>query len=948
MSSLFKDTIISALAGLLVFMAMAAQAQITMTGSVKTEKGTNLVGAYINVEGTNIATLTDLDGNYSITLPEEYADYDVTINYAGYIAETIKAHGGKFDIVLKDKEAQRIQELIVSTQKREQDIVEVPISMTVIDSSKINQNGLYDIDEMSRFVPGFYYSKRNENVMIFGIRGVTSREVESYGQSRISVYMDGVSISRMQTAFMEQYDMQYVQVVKGPQGTLFGRGAELGAVEFIRKKPTNEFSTNISAAYGNYNQRKVVGVLNTPLGSSIANRFAFLYNAHDGFIKNNAGGRLNGRNSIALRNSTSFHLGDRFKFNMVYDYEHNDTPGSSYQCKTQFASNGEVITTNKSPFTTATLSHGGLYIKRNVGGFVGEAVWDISENFDIISTTGVRAHNSDEYFDIDGTSLPVLDGNDMSKGLTVSEELRCNWSLGKKVNGFFGGSYFYERAKHQYFFAGNLRYIYPFTIGKSLKTSLASLPDSIISNIQNIVTAWSEPVKADHPELAGDIAVLVDKFNGLIKERIQEQSGTLFSKWFDVSYWEQTPDFFNDTKETIGNVLMQTMSDMAEEYPLFPQLLAQDSQDLSGIMGELNIGEGLQDLVPLSAVPLNEDHLEDETDYNHTYEASVFADLTWNIYKRLYLTAGLRSTYETLKTGYYSTSKTAPVLGYVIYTNTNGQTVWTEKKYQSLVGRVVLNWMPNPTHNIYLSASRGRRPGMIYFNYNPKDIITLSPETTMSYELGIKGHSKYGHISYSVALYYFDWRNFQTLIVGRVTNETGSLSYKSDDKGKAYGAGTEMSATYTFKPNISLFADFAYTGGTFKDKDMKGNDQATAGNQFGNTPKYTFNMGFNWKHEFTSGKIIYFYPTLYTQSKMYFNDNNTPAYVQGAFILLDANAGIQFARGKVTYDIGVSGRNITNTQYLTFGGNGGEIFGLPTYEVGAPATVNLSLKLFFK
>lgn len=936
------------LAAFLAIIATAAQAQITMTGSVKTDKGVALVGAYINVEGTNIATLTDLDGNYTLVVPQENEDADITINYAGYTTATTKVNSGTFDIILRDKETQRIEAIRVTTQKRDQDIVEVPIAMNVIDSAKIYQNGLYSIDEMSRFVPGFTASILSEPNVEFCIRGVTSREVESYGQSRISVYMDGVSISRIQSAFMEQYDMQYVQVVKGPQGTLFGRGAELGAVEFIRNKPTKEFSASIAASYGNYNQRKVVGVLNTPINPSIANRFAFLYNAHDGYLKNSAGGRLNGKDAIALRNSTSFRIGNKFKFNMIYDYEHDHSPGTSYQSKIQFAPNGEISTTDKSPFSKATLSHDDLFVKRDVGGFVGEAVWNINEHFDIISTTGFRAHKSDEFYDIDGTALRILDGRDKSDGYSVSEELRCNWSLGKKFNGFFGGSYFYEKAKHQYIFSGNLRYIYPLTIGKSLKTSLASLPDQIIGNIQNIVSQWSMHVKEAHPELADDIATLINRFNELISERIHAQVGSSFSKWFDVSYWEQTPDFFNDTKNTISNVLMQTMADMAEEYPLFPQLLAQDDQDMSGVLDELNIGEGLQRLAPLSAVPLDEDHFEDETDYNRTYEASAFADLTWNIYKRLYLTAGIRTTYETLKTGYFSTSMLAPVLKYVIYTNTEGKTVWTQKKYQSLVGRVVLNWMPNETHNIYLSASRGRRPGMTYYDYNPTDIISLSPETTISYELGVKGHSKYGHLFYSLAFYYYDWQHFQTLVVGRVSNESGTLSYESGDKGKAYGAGAELSATYTFNPNVSLFADFAYTGGTFNDKDMKGNEQTTSGNLFAKTPRYTFDMGFNWKHDLSGGKTIYFYPSFYTQSKVFFDDNNTPDYVQSAYIILNANAGIQFARERVTYDVGVYGRNITNTKYLTHAGNGGEILGLPTYEVGAPATINLSLRLFFK
>lgn len=938
------------LAAFLAIIATAAQAQITMTGSVKTDKGVALVGAYINVEGTNIATLTDLDGNYTLVVPEKYADNDIHINYAGYTTATTKVNSGTFDIILRDKEAQRIEELTVSTQKRLQSSIEVPIALSVIDSAKIRQTGLYRIDEMSDFVPGFTSYIRSDNNIVYGIRGVSSSEEESYGQSRISVYMNGVSISRLQSAFMELYDMERVEVVKGPQGTLFGRGAELGAVHYITKKPTDEFSASIAASYGNYNQRKAVAVLNTPIGKAVSNRLAMSYNAHDGFIKNEAGGTLNGKNTIALRNSTKFHLGDKFDLNMVIDYEHDDTPGVSYQCKTQFSSNGDLLTTDKSPFTTAALSKGGsdLYVKRNLSGFMGQLDWDLNENFDIVSTTGLRVHDTKESYDLDGTRLGILDGIDICKGYQVSEELRCNWSIGKKLTGFFGGSYFYENVEHSYVFYGDLRYIFPPAIGKNLQTSLASLPEEIISNIQNLVNIWAVPVKKDHPEYAEDIDKLCESFNELAAQRIRAQVSTQFEKWFGSSVWTRTPDFFNDTKETITNVLIETMSDMATEYPLINQLLIQDGQDMQGVMQELNIGDGLKKLAPVSNIELPADHMEDETDYNRTYEASVFADFCWNIYKRLYLTVGIRANYETLKTGYYSSSNIAPILGSIIYANTNGQTYWTEKDYKSAVWRAVVNWMPNPTHNLYLSASRGRRPGMVYYNFRPDEIINLSPETTTSYELGMKGRSKYGHISYELAFYYFDWKNFQSLVAGRGASESGALTYISDDKGKAYGAGAEISAVYTFNPNTSIFTDFAYNGGTFKDKDMNGNEQSTKGNIFAITPRYTFNIGFNWKHELSKGRTIYFYPSFYTRSKTYFNDNNTEAYKQSAYIILNANAGYTWTKGRITYDVGIYGRNITNTKYLTDAGNGGEVVGLPTYEVGAPATVNLSLRLLFK
>ena len=931
------------------FMSLTAYSQITVHGTVKNDKGDGMAGAFIRVDSTNIITLTDLRGSFHLSIPEIYKNRQVVVSYVGYLNESFKASDGNLDIVLRAKETQTIADVLVSTQKRLQSTVEVPIALSVIDSAKIRQTDLYSIDEMSRFVPGFTALVLNEENTVYGIRGVSSSMQESYAQSRVSVYVDGISISRLQSSYLELFDMERVEVVKGPQGTLFGRSAELGAVHFIRKKPTNEFSASVAAMYGNYNNRKVVGVINTPLNDNISNRFAFDYIAHDGYIKTNDGGSLNGKNTIAVRNSTSFHLSDKVDFNMVLDYQHDDSPGTSYQNKKQFSRSGELINDNKSPFTKAYLTNGkDLYTKRDVGGFLGQLDWDINKHFDFNSTTGIRANNGEEYYDIDGTELFILEGHDKTKALEVSQELRCNWSLGKKLNGFFGASYFYERIKHSFVFNGNLRIVAPLTVGQNVKSSFAALPKNVIAGIQQVVLQWSEPVKKDHPEYAEQIDQLCLQFNNVIAERINTQFSNLSENWFNTMYWETTPDFFSDTKKAVSSLLLQTLNEFAAEYPLFTSLLETDGQNVEGVLGELDLDEGLAQLKPLSSVPLSDVQSENETDYNHTHEASVFADFSWNIYKRLYLTFGIRSTYETIKSGYSSTSKEAPVLGYIIFTGTDDQVVWTKEKYNSIVGRVVLNWMMNPTHNLYFSASRGRRPGMLYFNGNPEDIQSLSPETTLSYELGIKGTTKYGHLSYALAFYYYDWFHFQTALVGRGASESGSLSYMSSDNGKAYGMGTEMSAVYTFKPEVSLFADFAYTGCAFSDEDMNGNMQSNAGNMFVNTPNVTFDMGFVWKKDLSGGKSIYMSPSFYTQSKVYFNEENSSDHEQDAYLLLNGNIGMQFIRNKVTYDIGLYGRNITNTKYYCKIGNGSDVLGMPTYEVGAPATINLALKLFFK
>ncbi|MBO4771077.1 MAG: TonB-dependent receptor [Bacteroidales bacterium] len=950
MRKLYNTTIKLALSMLLVFTAITTQAQITMTGTVKTDKGVSMVGAYINVEGTDYATLTDLDGKYTLTVPESFENYDVTFNYAGYLAETIKVHAGPADIVLNSRETQEINAMYVSTQKRLQRNIDVPITLSIIDSARIRQSAIYNIEEVAHAVPGFVISAPSVQYPVYSIRGVASDEPYSYGQSRISVFMDGVSISRMQASFLDHYDMERVEVAKGPQGTLYGRGAEIGAVEFIRKKPSDEFGVDIAMLYGNYNQRKVVGVLNTPAGKSFANRLAFQYNAYDGIINNTTGGRLNGKNSIAVRNSSAFRFGSNTKLNIVLDMQNDDSPAFSYQSKKQYNQNGDVTTTDKSPFTDATLTHDDeLYFKRKTGGILVHLKTELGSNIQLSSITGVRAYDSEESFDADGTLINILQAKQSAKGLQASQELRLDWeSNNKKLNGFVGASYFYEKTQHSYKFHGNLQYIYANVVAKNIRASLASMPDSLIAGIQKGITGIFNKVKESDSENSTKLDALCAQLNNTVADNIKARMGQQTSEWFDQESWGKTPDFYNDTRNLVSDVMYEIISNLVETNDDAKNLV-NGLGGLEGLMSKFDVGESISSLKKYSCVELTDNHFEEEVDYNRNHETSVFADFNWNFAPKFYLTLGLRGTYETVYTGYYSGSDSAAILGSIIYANTNGETVWTEhKNYKSWVGRAVLNYMVDTTHNIFFSVSKGRRPGMVYFDFKPDKVVNLSPEITYNYELGIKGISRYGHISYTAAVYYFDWKHFQTVIAGLGSSENGALSYIYDDNGLAYGVGAELSGVYYFNPNVSIFADFTYCGGHFGDKDMNGNVQDNAGNQFAMMPQFMYDMGFNWRHALPGNKAIYFHPSFYTQSKVFFDDSNNPEFTQSAYIIFNANAGFQWSKRRITHDIGIFGRNITNTKYLIDGGNVGEVVGMPTYSVGQPAMFYISYRMHLK
>lgn len=171
---------------------------------------------------------------------------------------------GTMDIILKE-DTQTLGEVIVTTQKKSQSNIEVPAAVSAVSGNSLSKLNLHQFDEVAQFIPGVQIQLQSPNNPGYVIRGVTSDDGASYSQPRVSVFQDGVSISRSRASAVELFDLERVEVVKGPQGTLFGRGAEIGGIHVIRNKPVDKLSGELSLGYGTYNQKLANGFINTPL-----------------------------------------------------------------------------------------------------------------------------------------------------------------------------------------------------------------------------------------------------------------------------------------------------------------------------------------------------------------------------------------------------------------------------------------------------------------------------------------------------------------------------------------------------------------------------------------------------------------------------------------------------------------------------------------------------------
>ncbi|WP_294786528.1 TonB-dependent receptor [Prevotella sp.] len=866
-----------------------------VSGRVTNEQGEALPGVVVRCGNVNVQT--DINGEFHLNVNE---GDKLTFSYIGYYTTTKDVDNKDINVVMKE-DSHALGEVIVTTQKKKQSSLEIPVAVSAVTGSVMEKLNLHQLDDVAQFTPGVQIQLQSPNNPGYVIRGVTSDDGEAYSQPRVSVFMDGVSTSRSRASAVELFDLERMEVAKGPQGTLFGRGAEIGGISIIRHKPVDNLSGELSMNYGSYNQRQVSGFINTPIiKGKLANRFAFDYDARDGFIKNEAGGRLNGKNALAFRNSTQWWANDDTSIRLVLDYQHDDYPGTSFHSINPMYGNSD-------PNSTANLEAGKkLGIKRNVGGALLNIDHNINHRWSFNSITGFRAFNSKERFDADGTYLPLLLCQEKGKGTQFSQEFRFNYDDKNRFSGFVGASYFYENSSQDINAKANLQYLYPAFIQKSVKASLSSQIDNVKGLLAQMLPAAYQPM------VDAALAKLMSKW--FPEKPTVDANGKLVPQ-------TATPNIYGDLKTALGAVGMDL------------------DQVLAG-MGDN--GRTIQaTLQGISAKPLDTAYTEQGKNYGTNQAVELYADGTLKLTKNLNFTLGVRGTYENQETG-YSSSTVPSMFGAVLYHPTeNGAKVMAKDSYWSWVGRAALNYMIG-RNNLYASVSRGRRPGVLYFNNDPKDFETLKPEIIYSYEAGVKGSLLQGRLNYDLCAYYYDWYNYQTSVFNATTSK-----YEYDDAGRAHSLGIEASISYSPCRYLNLFGNWSYIEGKFNNKDDNGNKQRFAGNRFRLTPKNSFAVGFDLNVPTGKKASIYFRPTYSWKSKVFFEESNEPELTQGAFGLLNFTAGYRMQPGKVYYEIGAFGKNVLDEKYVVDAGNSGRQIGFPTYVGGTRSVVGVMFKIGF-
>ncbi len=287
-----------------VFGFSKAISQDSITGIIKNTSGAPVAGATVVINGTNTYSVADTSGQFSIAAPKKLP-FSLLISSAGYkplevpVSELASA---PLAITLINDDL--LTNIFVTSRRRIEVLQDVPIPISVIGGSQIDDAGAFNVNRVKEFVPSLQLYTSNPRNTGINIRGLGS----PFGLTNdgldpgVGFYVDGVYFARPAIATLDFIDIERIEVLRGPQGTLFGKNTTSGAISITTRKPSFRSGATFETSFGNYGYVQAKASITGPLSKKFAARVSFSGTQRNGLIENvRTGEYINDINNLGFR-----------------------------------------------------------------------------------------------------------------------------------------------------------------------------------------------------------------------------------------------------------------------------------------------------------------------------------------------------------------------------------------------------------------------------------------------------------------------------------------------------------------------------------------------------------------------------------------------------------------------------------------------------------------------
>jgi outer membrane receptor protein involved in Fe transport len=673
-----------------------------------------------------------------------------------------------------------IEEIVVTAQKREESLQDVPISVSAFNADQLDRKQIDTFSDLQFNVPNVSYSKGNFSGSNFSIRGLGTVAVGTSADSGVGVHVNDVYIQSPRLFETEYYDIEQLEVLRGPQGTLFGRNATAGAINMKTARPRiGEFTTDLEAQYGNYQHGKLKGAVNIPISDQVAARVAGIWLQRDGYTDNvYTGHDIDDRDQWSLRASLRIEPTDNTVIDIIaHTFEEDSSRTRSQKQFCDFDGSGILgcLPTSRrtdapNPYATlgyllpSTLIAGpdlGLFSPLTDPASPGGNPSDLRE----VSAFFDPTYEAEEDFVMVEIKQTLTDWLDMTFiGAYQETEVVSQ----QDYNGTASGATVGLPAGFEALFPGAARFLGTGAGGAA--------PVSTVSDVRRSIGLAS-----------GDF-VLSDTFSG-------QDTSTAFAeqKSFELRFNSQLDGPFNF-------MLAGSSFDYESETDYFVRAAGLDYYSLIAAGPTATPDETFTVVAP--------GYFNNETPRFDLESWGVFGEGYYDLTDTLKLTVGLRYNVDekfvrdrslllnvpvqvnadTGEVTAFGTPVTtidqvieagAAAGAYDADPNTAGNQVYREDtvEFKEWTGRIVLDWLPAVDFTdetlVYASYSRGYKGGginpAIDTTLFPNTPVVFDPEEIDAYEIGTKNQLWDNRLQANLSAFYYDYQGLQ---VSKIINRT--------------------------------------------------------------------------------------------------------------------------------------------------------------------------------
>ncbi|MEH3102245.1 TonB-dependent receptor [Sphingomonas adhaesiva] len=794
-------------------------------------------------------------------------------------------------------------DLIVTASGRPETQAEVPLSVQGFDQRDLRGLAIRDVRDLAAFVPGVFVETQYPSTPAIVIRGISTDTADVTAEPRISVYQDGVYVSRPQSALFELYDLARVEVVKGPQPTLFGRGALTGAISVVQNKADpRAAAARVTAGVGDLEAYRAEGMVNLPLSSAVAVRIAGVARREDGYVRNLAGGPdLNGNRIGAVRGAVHADLPGGGAIDLIGNVQRDRFTGLSYKSGTFAPSDpatGAPLGTT-SPFTPAYLNvaadfpRGGLGGSRDLAGATLLLDQPLGGDWGVSATAAWTRFRTSFVGDFDGSALLTAASGEITRGRQLSAEVRVRYAPTGGISAILGASVAEERGTQDILTQIDERDLLALQTGFLDRRNTALLPNAVYRNPALVAGQLAGIAGAFGMALpAGQAAALAANLQANHRERLLRASRARFYEGFASIRFEPA------ARLAIEGGMRVTLADKRSDLAT----VIEQRSILAGFFGALTQPAVVRDaLLGALSVP---------------GAAAIPPSAAYPV----------------------------PQFG-LLYQPTAGSGDSASIDRAGVSGSASLRYAASPSLNLYATYARGRRPEVLspqppLAPGAPARFSVLAAETVDSIEAGAK--LRRGTVRLDGAMFAYRYRHFQTELLQGTT-------LVSVDAGRGNAWGGEVSARYDPLPALGLFASYGYTHARF-------GDGLYEGNRFRLSPDHQAAAGGTVTVPGHGGTLS-IEPALVWRSRIYFdNSNGDLSQFAGAFLTplpfqssqapyARVNLHLGYAPDRGRWRLDAFATNLLDRRYVRDIGTGSLSFGLPSYIAAPPRAVRAELTI---